>query len=187
MTSFRFSTITEQVAAHLGRELRLGRWQGTMPGRNQLVKELGVSTRTIELAFQVLEKEGLLVPQGAGRRRKIVLPEGREGFGRLLDSLFGPTPPTALILDEPFLFHAAYHHLSGLGLRVPQDVSLVCTDPDPGFEWCRPPVAHIRWDYRPVVRRIQRWANNVARGKEDQRQSLTKAEFVDGGTVGKAP
>ncbi len=76
MQSPYFSSITEQVAAHLGAELRRGRWQGTMPGRNQLVEELGVSTRTVELAFEVLEKEGLLVPQGAGRRRKIVLPEG---------------------------------------------------------------------------------------------------------------
>ena len=60
----------------------------------------------------------------------------------------------------------------------------VRADPDPGFEWCRPPVAHIRWDYRPVVRRVVRWTNNVALGKDDRRQSFTKAEFVDGGTIG---
>ena len=28
---------------------------------------------------------------------------------------------------------------------------------------------------------------NIARGKVDRRQTLTKAEFVDGGTVGPAP
>ncbi len=110
--------------------------------------------------------------------------ESPEGFERCLDSLFGPTPPTALILDEPFLFNAGFHYLAKRGLRVPQDVSLVCTDSDLGFDWCDPTVAHIRWDYRPVVRRIQRWANNVARGKDDRRQSLTKAEFVEGGTAG---
>jgi hypothetical protein len=113
--------------------------------------------------------------------------ESREGFGRVLDSLFGSTPPTAMILDQPFLFHAAYHHLAGLGLHVPQDVSLICTDPDPGFEWCRPPVAHFRWDYRPAVRRIVTWAANVSRGKEDRRQTMTKAEFVEGGTIGPVP
>ncbi len=64
---------------------------------------------------------------------------------------------------------------------MPQDVSLVCTDADPGFGWCQPPIAHIRWDFRPVVRRMVRWANNVSRGKEDKRQTLTKAEFVEGG------
>ena len=105
----------------------------------------------------------------------------------MLDSLFGgPTPPTALILDEAFEFHATYHHLSRRGLKIPQDVSLVCTDADPGFAWCEPPVSHIRWDYRPVVRRIVRWANNVSHGKDSRRQTLTKAEFVEGGTIGPA-
>lgn len=48
-------------------------------------------------------------------------------------------------------------------------------------------VAHIRWDSRPVVRRIVRWVDDVGRGKEEKRQTLTKAEFVEGGTVGSAP
>ena len=38
-----------------------------------------------------------------------------------------------------------------------------------------------------VARRVKRWVNNVAHGKDDRRQSFTKAEFVDGGTVGPAP
>ncbi len=111
--------------------------------------------------------------------------ESPEGFERLLESLFGgPTPPSALILDEPILNHAAHHYLARWGLRVPGDVSLVCTDGDPGFAWCQPTVAHIRWSYRLVLRRVVGWTNNVRRGKEDRRQSLTKAEFVEGGTVG---
>ena len=113
--------------------------------------------------------------------------ETREGLACVLDSLFRLTPPTALILDEAFLYHAAYHHLARRGLRVPEDVSLVCTDGDPTFVWCRPTVAHIHWDYRPVVRHIVRWANNVACGQDDRRQAFTRAEFVEGGTVGAAP
>ena len=54
MPNFQFSSITEQVAAHLGEELRRGRWRETMPGRNQLVRELGVSGKTVELALQLL-------------------------------------------------------------------------------------------------------------------------------------
>lgn len=113
--------------------------------------------------------------------------ESKKDFGKLLESLFRSTPPTALILDEPFLYHAAHHHLAGWGLRVPQDVSLICTDAAPDFAWCQPSVAHICWDYRMVIRRIVRWANNVARGKNDRRQTFTKAEFVEGGTIGPAP
>jgi hypothetical protein len=346
-----FHSITQQVAAYLRQELLCGRWVGEMPGQNQLKELLGISGKTVEMALRMLEEEGLLGGQGAGRRRRIELPEekietrtlrvavlsfeplnrvdffmtelrlrlddaghftfaadktlqelgmdvgrvarmvrrtaadawvvfaasreilewfleqeiptfalaGRrsglliagtgpdkppvygevtryliaqghrrisffcrrqlrfphpglslraylseleaagittgafnlpdweescEGFSRALDSLFATTPPTALILDEPFLFHAAYHYVSGRRLHVPQDVSLVCTDPDPGFAWCRPSVAHIRWDYQPVVRRVIRWVNNVARGKDDRTRSHTMAEFVNGGTIG---
>jgi DNA-binding LacI/PurR family transcriptional regulator len=110
-----------------------------------------------------------------------------EGLQNILDSLFKTTPPTALLLDEIHVFHATYHFLAQRQLKVPQDVSLVCTDGSEGFAWCKPTVAHISWDYRPVVRRIMRWANNVARGIDDRRQNSTKAEFIDGGTVGPAP
>jgi DNA-binding LacI/PurR family transcriptional regulator len=348
-----FLFVTEQVAAHLSEELRRGRWKGVMPGRNQLVKELGVSGRTVELALQLLENRGLLVAQGAGRARRIELPKGLDaptlrlgiladegiahkvgymvdlrhmleerghvvsyapktmlelgmdvkrirrlvqaneasawvvisaprhvlewfaeqplpafalfgrrggvriaaagpdhvppmlaavqrlialghrriviidrwgsrgtgpersgraaleemekhglptgtynlptwhaspaGLRRMLDELFRVSPPSALIIDEAFLFHAAKEHLAQRGILAPRDVSLICVDGDPTFEWCEPSVAHIRWDSRAFVQRIVRWVDNVARGKKDLRQTLTKAEFVDGGTVGPAP
>ena len=110
--------------------------------------------------------------------------ESKAGFGKALNSLFEHTPPTALILDEPFLYHAAYHHLARRRLRVPEDVSLICTDGDPGFAWCEPAVSHISWERGPVVRRIVRWANTIAHGKQDKRQTLTAARFVEGGTIG---
>jgi DNA-binding LacI/PurR family transcriptional regulator len=112
--------------------------------------------------------------------------ETSEGFHRCLKELFRHTPPTALIIDEAPFFVAALQFLAGRGLRVPENVSLVCTDADPAFAWCEPTIAHIRWDGRPVVRRVVRWAANVSHGKDDRRQTLTKAEFVEGGTIGPA-
>lgn len=351
MPPLHFPTVTEQVAKHLREELHRGTWTETIPGRNKLVELIGVSGKTIELALQQLEKEGLLARQGAGKQRRIIhsrileapsklriavllpnkfdrgddfivelrllleeaghtaffpdmslidlemnvsrvarytqsvradiwiiaagsreilewfsaqpipafalfgrrgglpiasagpdktpaltaatrqllelghrritllcreqrrlplpgrleqafldelisagiqtskfhLPdwdESKKGFSTILESLFGPTPPTALIVDEPFLFNAAYFFLSKRGLRIPEDVSLVCTDSDPVFAWCQPSVAHIQWEYRPVARRVVRWVNNVSRGLNDRRQTLTKAEFIEGGTIG---
>lgn len=115
------------------------------------------------------------------------LPDWEEsigGFHGLLEELFRVTPPTALIIDEVPFFVAAQQFLLKHGLRVPDDVSMVCTDADPAFSWCDPPVSHIRWNSAPLVRRIVRWANHVARGKDDRRPSFTKAEFVPGGTIG---
>ena len=115
------------------------------------------------------------------------LPDWEEtgaGFHACLQELFRVTPPTALIIEEAPFMVAAIQFLGRRGLRVPEDVSLVCTDADPAFAFCEPTIAHIRWDGRPVVQRVVRWAANVSHGREDRRQTLTKAEFVEGGTVG---
>ena len=117
------------------------------------------------------------------------LPDWKEtvnGFQGCLESLFKVTPPTALIVDEVQFFVAALQFCGSRGLRVPEDVSLVCTDPDRAFNWCRPTVAHIRWDSRLLARRIMQWTANVSRGKSDLRQSLVPAEFLSGGTIGPA-
>lgn len=346
-----FFTIAEQVARHLRKELLRGRWTVEMPGRHEVAAELGVSDQTAEAGLAQLEKEGMLVPQGPGRRRRIELPEGvvaaaslrvailvgepddrrrdylvginhelaeaghtpfftqwcmpelgmnvgslasrlkrteadawmvlsaarpllewfvaqelpvfavfgrrrrlpvagvgpnkppaiakatrrlielghrrivflalraqrlpepgatvqafldelaahghlpapynlpdweetLDSFHDRLDSLFRYSPPTALIVDEAAFFVATMQFLLSRRLRVPEDVSLICTDGDPHFAWCRPSIAHIHWDTAPVVRRALRWMDNLARGRRDVRQTLTKAEFVEGGTVG---
>lgn len=354
MDPIRIHSLAEQVAAHLRKQILMGKLSGMMPGVHQVAKELAISSKTIVAALKILEHEGLLEGQGPRRRRKIVLPEnhvpsvlrvaimggydtpsqatpymvdlrhqleaaghvpfftsktlenlgmnedrvarfvrktgadawivcaasrgvlqwfvdyekpafalfGRrrtlqiagvgpdqvaarrlltrrlialghrrivtlarakvrhpepsqvvcaifeemqahgistgtynlpeweetpDGFHRLLDTLFRVTPPTALIIDESFLFHAAKDHLAQRGIIAPDRVSLVCTDPDPTFAWHRPSIAHFRWDSRPVVRRILRWVSNVARGRKDHRQTLTGIELVEGGTIGPAP
>jgi DNA-binding LacI/PurR family transcriptional regulator len=110
--------------------------------------------------------------------------ESVDGFYGRLQALFRVSPPTAVIVEEVVLFTAAQQFLAQRGLRVPEDVSLVCIDADPTFAWCQPPISHIRWDSGPVVRRILNWAANVSCGKKDLRQTLTPAEFVHGGTIG---
>jgi DNA-binding LacI/PurR family transcriptional regulator len=354
MQPLRLLSAVEQVASHLRAEIEMGHWTASMPGVNRLAMELGVNRKTVEAALKQLEYEGLLVGQGAGRRRLIVLREGnpagrrlrvgillpepsdlhteyivelqhalveaghdaifpsrfltelkmevgrvsrlveqtavdawvvgaaarevlewfsaqpgpsfalfgphmglpmagtrpdkpraysaatrhliehghqrivlltrrlggppeprqseraflaeleasgvktgefnlpnwketREGLQEILTSLFHVTPPTAMIIDEAPLFAATQQFLAGRGIRVPQQVSLICTDPDPTFLWCVPSVAHIRWDSRSVVRRIVRWAANASKGREDVQQSIVEAEFVPGGTVATVP
>lgn len=350
MGELRFLSKIEQVAAHLRAEMVVGRWEGAMAGRLELAAELGINAKTVEEALRLLEREGVLVPQGAGRRRLIAavkepvrtalkirillyeridqglpyhidllhrlreeghaptfaekslhelgmsvkrvaafvkkneadawvvdggsreilewfadrrtptfaefgrwaglplaaiavrkipamtaalrrlhglghrrivllvreerrkpypatfeqafidelkalgiatgsfnLPDWGDdiaGFHCCLDSLFLHTPPTALILSEAHLFIAAQQHLARRGIVAPRDVSLVCDDPDIAFSWCQPAVSHIRWDSRPIVSRVVRWADRVSRGVEDRRQRYVKAEFVEGGTIG---
>ena len=112
--------------------------------------------------------------------------ETREGLQELLASLFRVTPPTALIVGEGSLFIATQQFLARQRLRVPESVSLICMDTDPGFNWCLPAIAHIRWESGSIVRRIVHWAATVSRGGRDIRQTLTQAELIPGGTVGPA-
>lgn len=350
MDSLKLLNFHEQLAAHLREQIMRGVWHREMPGAPNLALKLGVDHRMVIAAFGLLENEGLLVPQGAGRRRRIVLPEdhspsglrvqilpyeksdrqlyyvidllhrllemghiaslstktlqemgmdpsqvarfvqkteadawivmsgsrailewfaeqpkpvfafaGRwrkvpiaasspdkvpalrmavrklvelghrrivmlireerrkpnpgffervfleeleahgiqtgtynlpdwsddvHDFHRCIDSLFRNTPPTALLIDVMPLFIATQQHLAQHGIIAPRDVSMICLDPDPAFDWCQPSVAHIHWEPIPNVRRMTRWAENVARGKKDIRQNPTKAEFVQGGTIG---
>jgi DNA-binding LacI/PurR family transcriptional regulator len=110
-----------------------------------------------------------------------------EGFQRCLDSLFRHTPPTALIIQQAMLFIAANQYLAQRGILAPDHVSLICTDPDPSFAWCKPSIAHTHWDSHALIKQVCRWVENVARGRRDLRQIATSAQFVEGGTIGPVP
>jgi DNA-binding LacI/PurR family transcriptional regulator len=130
--------------------------------------------------FEEMERHG--VPTSSYN-----LPDWRDcsaDLRRVLDESFRFTPPTALIIDEPFLFHAVKEHLERRGVLAPEHVSLICSEPDPTFAWLTPSVAHITHDRDLIDRRILRWANNIARGRDDRHQTLTKAGFVAGGSIG---
>jgi DNA-binding LacI/PurR family transcriptional regulator len=139
---------------------------------------------TVEQAFlDELAAQGLLASD-------YNLPDWKEtvdGFHACLDSLFRTTPPTALIVDEAPLFAAAQQFLARRRLRVPEEVSIVCTDADSSFSWFRPQVTHIRWDSGPLVKRMIRWVSNVSIGKPDLRQLHVPADLVVGGTIGPCP
>jgi DNA-binding transcriptional ArsR family regulator len=109
-----------------------------------------------------------------------------DGLRRCLDSLFGMTPPTALLIDESAIFLAVQGELARRGIFAPKDISLVSLDGDPAFKWHRPPVAQIRWEMEPVIRHIFRWVMNVSIRKVDRRSVYTKSVFIDGGTIGPA-
>ncbi len=113
--------------------------------------------------------------------------ETREGIQELMGSLFRITPPTAMIVEEAPIFAAVQQFLAGRGIRVPQQVSLICTDAAPTFAWCTPAISHILWEAAPLVRRVLSWAGRVSQGRVDVRQTVVPAVFITGGTTGPAP
>jgi hypothetical protein len=113
--------------------------------------------------------------------------ETPEGLRQLLGELFRHSPPTALIFQEAALFVAARIYLADRGIATPGEVSMMVMENHAMFAWSGPTPSHLRWDYRPVVRRVVRWAKNVAQGKEDLRKIGTAAKFIEGGTIGPVP
>ena len=84
-------------------------------------------------------------------------------------------------------YFATLQFLAHRGLRVPQDVSLICCNMAPYFNRYQPTISHVRWNDQLMVNRIGRWANNISQGKENTRQTRVDAEFIESGTVGVAP
>jgi DNA-binding LacI/PurR family transcriptional regulator len=110
-----------------------------------------------------------------------------EGFQSGLDRLFHLTPPTALLLDEPRLFHAALLYLAARGIRIPHEVSLISTDHDTNWSWCQPEPTCLRWQPERVVKHAVSWVKATSKGKVDKRQVLFDGECTNGGTIAPAP
>lgn len=77
MKPTRYLSVADQVVDELRVGMASGRWRETLPGRDRLAREMGVNHKTVETAVRRLVADGWLVPQGATRRRKIVLPDER--------------------------------------------------------------------------------------------------------------
>jgi DNA-binding LacI/PurR family transcriptional regulator len=130
--------------------------------------------------MEILETNGI----GTGSYNVPDWDQTPEGLEHILHSLFQATPPTALFVSDPVMVHATHLHLQSRGIEAPRDVSLLCNDFAESLLWTRPGITHIRWDHRPVVRRIVKWANHIAKGASDTRKSFFKPQLVEGGTIG---
>lgn len=69
-------TASEQFADYLKQQMRSRRWSEKMPGESWMVTHFQVGRDTVRSAMAQLEEEGVIVSDGQGRRRRIVM--GRE-------------------------------------------------------------------------------------------------------------
>ncbi len=52
------------------------------------------------------------------------------------------------------------------------------------LDWCHPGFAHMRWDPKPVIRRVVRWVDAVRKGKPDRKIIRFPVEFIPAGSIG---
>ncbi|MBT8037452.1 MAG: substrate-binding domain-containing protein [Verrucomicrobiae bacterium] len=74
MKPFEVRSPAEQASQHLRQEILAGSWSEYLPGEAALAAELGVGRDTISGAVKILAKQGLVISQGAGKRRRVKAP-----------------------------------------------------------------------------------------------------------------
>lgn len=133
-----------------------------------------------EFLFECLSPAGI-------RPDSISLPdweETPEGFHDLLESLFRFTPPTALILPEPFFVHSAIQFFATKGIKVPKDVSVVSSEDCMDFHWTLPKVARFNPDRGKAGEMAAEWVEKVRKGfPAPKKKTSYPVEFIDGGTL----
>lgn len=73
MRKLSILSASEQLAEYLKAEIRDGRWTEKMPGESRLVTQFQLGRDTVRAALAQLEEEGVLLSQGQGKQRRIVL------------------------------------------------------------------------------------------------------------------
>lgn len=110
-----------------------------------------------------------------------------EGYQQQLNQYFRLTPPTAILIDDASLIAPTIQFLNQRGLRIPQDVSLACTEHDLSLEWMKPRATHIRWNRETEIKHALRWVRQLKKHGLKPRNYITPAELVPGETIGPVP
>jgi len=107
---------------------------------------------------------------------------------RLLDELMSePTPPTALLINEPLLYLTVVSHLAARGLRVPADVSVICRDEDRFLSFVRPVPVRYGCRAQTFARKLLRPILTLAAGEPlAQPEIRIVADYVEGQSIGPA-
>lgn len=106
----------DHIAGHLRDGFRTGRWQGRLPGVRQLASEFGVSRDVVREALRRVESEGLIHHDGAGRSRRVAVPDGRRLTSRTLRvGILLPSPLEQDNMHTHQLVHGMLRAIESLG------------------------------------------------------------------------
>ena len=99
---------------------------------------------------------------------------------RVIESAFASDPPTALVFLDWKELVTAQCVLMKLGLRIPEDVSLVLLNSQMETEWFVPELSRFRFPERRLVRTMVAWLEGRIKGAE---QVSLSADFIEGRTI----
>ena len=110
-------------------------------------------------------------------------------MARTLDGLFrAPERPTGIMADGSLEGIAVLTWLLKHGLRVPEDVSVICRDWDTVLDYAVPRLTCYRYNRDILVNRVCRWVFRLARGEPVPRKAVpVVTQFDRGETLAPPP
>ena len=111
-----------------------------------------------------------------------------QGITSCLTQMLEESPPTGILVAFPRFALAVVSSLACLGVRVPQDISIIARDSEQFLDFLMPPIAHYVIDVPLFVRKISRTVLLVASGAPaPARDQLLLPTFVPGATLDQVP
>jgi DNA-binding LacI/PurR family transcriptional regulator len=103
------------------------------------------------------------------------------------DIMSKPNPPTALFFSCDGMARAGYRTLAKMGLRIPEDISVIGFDDDPLAEWLHPGLTTIRQPFFEIgATAIQSLRERIANPLAPVRQHVLPVQLVERGSIGRA-
>lgn len=100
---------------------------------------------------------------------------------RILESLFATDPPTAMVLLDWKELVTAHCFLNRIGMRIPQDVSLILLNDQMEAEWFVPALTRFRFPERKILRAMIHWLEHP--DEKEPRTLNPPADFIEGATI----
>jgi DNA-binding LacI/PurR family transcriptional regulator len=98
--------------------------------------------------------------------------------------LRGSSPPTAILLNNSFLYLAVFSTLSQMGLKVPDDVSLVCRESETFLAYLQPSPACYFQNPHQFATKVSRIAEKLLHhGSVDAGSIKLMPEFIRGAST----
>lgn len=102
---------------------------------------------------------------------------------RILESVLAKKTPTAFVLLDWKELVTTHCFISRLGLRVPEDVSLMLLNDPAEGEWFHPRLARFSFPVRRIVTEVARWLENES---GEVRTISLSADYIEGDSIAPA-
>ncbi|OYV05249.1 MAG: hypothetical protein CFE26_12590, partial [Verrucomicrobiales bacterium VVV1] len=99
---------------------------------------------------------------------------------RIIESAFASNPPTALVLLDWKELVTAHCFLSKMGLKIPEDVSVIILSDQIEADWFQPKLTRFRIPVRRLLKSVVRWLES---GDNDSPHTMLPSDFIEAATV----